>query len=470
MSASGAPMDPGDVPTAPEPPTGYTAQRLGEITGLSANRLAELEQLGMLARQDDGRYPMDSVERVTLARHAVARGVADNQIATFCRDHPDILESLLTARATSATAYTVEEALAMVPLDDVSDTFVSAMMELVGPQAGEPLTEEDFAALQMVFAALRTSFPAEALLQLVRVYAESMERIAETENRVFHDYVHEQNRAEGLAGRELFEATQAVSEPLLAMAEPALIYMHQRALQRAMRDDFVRHLTEDTRPPQQRPGEAPATVVFVDLAGFTPLTLTMGDDAAAEVLARFASIIWGAAGRARGRIIKQIGDAFMLVFDQPRDAVSFGADVCTTVAGESQFPPVHVGAHYGSVLHRDGDYVGNTVNLAARVAGATRPGQFLATQDVIDIAAGSARSEPLPPITLKGIDSPVQLYDVHPAVGEQPASRDPVCGMTVRDDDNAALSAEVDGNRYRFCTDECRDKFLAAPATYLDGS
>ena len=453
-----------------QPSRGYTQQRLSELTGLSAEGLEQLEKLGLLVRREDGSYPEDTVERVTLARHAASRGVTDEQIAAFCRDHPDVLESLLTTRATSTAAYTVDEALAMVASDEVDDWFLSGLMELVGPQAGEPLTEEDFGVLQMVIAALRTGFPAEAMLQLVRVYAESLERIAETENRVFHDYVHEHNRAEGLTGGELFEATQAVSEPLLAMAEPALIYMHQRAFQRAMRDDFVRHLTEDARPPQQRPGEAPATVVFVDLAGFTPLTLTMGDDAAAEVLARFASIIRGAAGRARGRIIKQIGDAFMLVFDQPRDAVSFGVDVCTTVAGESQFPPVHVGAHYGSVLHRDGDYVGNTVNLAARVAGATRPGQFLATQDVIDVAAGGARFEPLPPITLKGIDSPVPLYDVHTAVGEQPTSRDPVCGMTVRDDDDAALSSDVDGNRYRFCTAECRDKFLAAPATYLDGT
>lgn len=459
-----------DMQNVAGPAATYTETRLVELTGLNATRLAELEQLELLGRDADGCYPADSVERITLARHAAARGITDEQIGAFCREHPDIVDSLLATRTTASAAYTLEEALDKVPLEDVDESFVAALLELVGPQADEPLTEDDVAALQMVFAALRTGFPAEALLQLIRVYAESMDRIADAENRVFHDYVHERNRAEGLSGSELFEATQAVSDPLLSMAEPALAYMHQRAFQRAMRDDFIRHLTEDMRPPQQRPGEASATMVFVDLAGFTPLTLTMGDGAAAEVLARFASIVRSAAGRTHGRIIKQIGDAFMLVFDQPRDAVAFGAGVCTTVAEQSQFPPVHVGAHHGSVLYRDGDYVGNTVNVAARVAGATRPGQFLATQQLVDAAPDTAVYKPLPPVTLKGIDSPVQLYDVSTGTGEQPTSIDPVCGMTVRDDDQAAVTTEMNGMVYRFCTAACRDQFLSAPATYLDRS
>lgn len=166
------------------------------------------------------------------------------------------------------------------------------------------------------------------------------------------------------------------------MAEPALVYLHRRALHRAMREDFVRHVTEDSWPPLERPGEAPATMLFIDLAGFTPLTVTMGDDAAADVLARFASIVRSATARRHGRIVKQIGDAFMLVFDDPTEALRFGVDVTRDVNAQTHFPPVHIGAHHGSVLYRDGDYVGATVNLAARMASATAAGQFLVTDAV----------------------------------------------------------------------------------------
>lgn len=453
----------GPTPTPP----GYTLERLCALTALPAERIDALERLGLLVRDDAGAFANDSVERINLARHATDRGVTDEQIRAFCRDHAEVLDSLLAARASSPTAHTLDEVLAQVPPEVRNGAFLPRLLELVGPQFGEPLTDDDVAALQMALAAVQLGFPAEALLQLVRVIAESVERVAEAENRVFHDYVHEQNRAEGLAGRELFDATQQLSDPLLAMAEPALVYMHRRALQRAMRDDFVRHLTEDSRPPQQRPGEAPSTLVFVDLAGFTPLTLTMGDDAAAEVLTRFASIIRGAAARNRGRIVKQIGDAFMLVFDQPADAVAFGVDVCEETSSESRFPPVHIGAHYGAVLYRDGDYVGNTVNVAARVAGATRPGQFLVTQPVVDATSPDiAHFDAVPPLPLKGIDTPVQLYDVETRSTTGRTSIDPVCGMAVREDDDHAVTGEFDGQVYRFCSPGCRSKFLDSPDAY----
>lgn len=44
--------------------------------------------------------------------------------------------------------------------------------------------------------------------------------------------------------------------------------------------------------------------------------------------------------------------------------------------------------------------------------------------------------------------------------------KDVVCGMTV-DRAKAAASAEHAGTRYHFCSEHCRDKFLASPETYV---
>jgi YHS domain-containing protein len=41
-------------------------------------------------------------------------------------------------------------------------------------------------------------------------------------------------------------------------------------------------------------------------------------------------------------------------------------------------------------------------------------------------------------------------------------SKDPICGMTV--DEATALHTERDGKTFYFCSDSCRQKFLAAPA------
>src|SRR5262249_1303535 len=46
------------------------------------------------------------------------------------------------------------------------------------------------------------------------------------------------------------------------------------------------------------------------------------------------------------------------------------------------------------------------------------------------------------------------------------ATRDPVCGMEV-DPHTTVDSATHDGRAYYFCSSGCRDKFVAAPSTYV---
>jgi len=41
-------------------------------------------------------------------------------------------------------------------------------------------------------------------------------------------------------------------------------------------------------------------------------------------------------------------------------------------------------------------------------------------------------------------------------------TKDPICGMTV--DEATALHAERDGKTFYFCSEHCRQKFLATPA------
>jgi adenylate cyclase len=59
----------------------------------------------------------------------------------------------------------------------------------------------------------------------------------------------------------------------------------------------------------------------------------------------------------------------MLVFAAPADAVRFGLAIKDAAGAEPMFPALHIGAHHGPVLYRDGDYVGGGVNLAARIGG-----------------------------------------------------------------------------------------------------
>jgi class 3 adenylate cyclase/YHS domain-containing protein len=195
----------------------------------------------------------------------------------------------------------------------------------------------------------------------------------------------------------------------------------------------------------------------------------MGDQAAADVLRRFSATVRSSATRHGGRILKQIGDAFMLIFRQPIDAVEFGLAMDRFVDTEPQFPALHIGAHHGSVLYREGDYVGGAVNLAARVASAGAAGQFLITEDLRDAAGDlpDADFTLLPPRRLKGIPDPIRLVEVRRRDPEHSdRETDPVCGLQLLPND-VATRTTWRGTTFAFCCDICQRAFVENPDRFV---
>ena len=45
------------------------------------------------------------------------------------------------------------------------------------------------------------------------------------------------------------------------------------------------------------------------------------------------------------------------------------------------------------------------------------------------------------------------------------AAKDPVCGMTV-EEDNAAATSEYKGTTYYFCSKDCKEEFDSDPESY----
>ena len=445
--------------------TAWTPAELSAATGEPIERLAALAELGLLIRDAGGDFDADALNRMRLIRFARDRGVEDEQLAAAVLAQGDLLGIFEGLSNAEPTEHTLQHAAAEIGL---AADLMAELTGILSWDATAMATKEDVEALRLLVQAVNTGLDREPLLQLVRVYADLLDRLADAEVRIFHDYVHEQFRAHGLSGRDLLTATESLGKPLLALVEPAVLYFHRRAWERVNGEDLLRHLMEETTPSAVTPGESIATVMFIDLAGFTPLTVAMGDTAAADVLRRFAAIVRDSAGRNGGRIVKQIGDAFMLTFTQPGDAISFGLDVGRLVAAESLFPAVHIGAHTGTVLFREGDYVGGAVNLAARVASASDAGQFLIT-DTTRAAGGQAQDAQftaLPARMLKGISEPVELIDVRP-VGEagHAYERDPVCSMRLDRTDVTTLRTWR-GATYSFCSEDCAKIFDTTPDHY----
>jgi class 3 adenylate cyclase/YHS domain-containing protein len=272
-------------------------------------------------------------------------------------------------------------------------------------------------------------------------------------------------RESGLSGPEVAPIRDSISDQLEAMIEPTLIYFHRKAWQRAMRHDFVIHMLEEigVEVADSTHGQLVRAVLFVDLSSFTPLTSVMGDVTAAGILERFSLAVRQVARQHDGTVVKQIGDCFMLVFLDAVSAVRAADALNTRLASEAQFPAMHGGIHYGPVLYRESDYVGTTVNVAARVVAEAGAHETVVTE------AARRRAGELPNIAfrpigtrhVKGVDEPIELYRIEGATsGAGDRRTDPVCGMQLRPNE-IAVRMSIEDDEFVFCSAHCMSIFAS---------
>lgn len=184
--------------------------------------------------------------------------------------------------------------------------------------------------------------------------------------------------------------------------------------------------------PQQPAAAGPAghptgrvALIFTDIQGSTSLWEKLGDRFA-PILELHNRLMREAIEMNRGYEVKTVGDAFMVAFQDPLDAVKFSIDVQETF-GVMAWPEasgeilVRIGVHTGEPIvdvdPRNGrvDYFGPMVNCSARIESAAHGGQILIGKSTYDAVSGRLPGVELADLgehRLKGIDSPERIYQV----------------------------------------------------------
>lgn len=441
-----------------------TLDELAVRVGEDLATLAQYIDSGLVPSTES--YTAADVERIRLIQLLSRRGIDIQAITRALRGQLDLFDRYLAQLFPDGDypAITLEEAAQRAGVDVTLLGRIWSAAGFGGPS--ELLTEADVTAAHSLTTALAAGFPEDALLQLVRVYADALNRVGDAEARLFHFYVHENLRTSGLSDEDLARATTEVSERLLGLVEPAVLFFHRKALTRAVRDDLVLHVAEDAGllAPDDETGRLMAAVSFIDLARFTALTDVMGDAVAAEILNRFSELVRRCVVAHEGRIVKQIGDAFMLVFSDARSAVECALDIRQAAVAEPQFLGTRQGVHWGPILYREGDYYGATVNLAARIVTEAAADQVLVSDDVrarlsddaeVRFIARGHRS-------VKHVAEPIEVFEARRPDDDDAAARvvDPVCGMTLSSVD-AVARLELEDDELYFCSPACLRRYVA---------
>jgi adenylate cyclase len=165
--------------------------------------------------------------------------------------------------------------------------------------------------------------------------------------------------------------------------------------------------------------DGPGAVVFTDIVEFTRYNAERGDDAAVALLEQQSAEV-RALLPSCARVVKELGDGLMLWIPDACAALETCLALQERVGTRDDPDPIEirVGAHWGSPRRRGDDFVGNVVNLAARIVDLAGAGEVLVS-DALLTAAGdgaelNAQADELGPVFVKGVPDPVALYRLNP--------------------------------------------------------
>ncbi len=162
-----------------------------------------------------------------------------------------------------------------------------------------------------------------------------------------------------------------------------------------------------------------AVILFADIADSTALTERLGDTAFRQKARDLSASVRALIRESGGTPVEgpTLGDGVLAAFTSAREAIA--AALACAGAGNDAGLPLHLGIHAGDVMREkdpDGraNVYGGAVNIAARIAGASAPGEIL----VSDIVRGLARTssgvtfEDRGEQALKGVADPQRLFAV----------------------------------------------------------
>jgi adenylate cyclase len=346
----------------------------------------ELQQLRLLA---------DHLREFGASEQAIERALDSGQLQDAIFD----ALALRTAAARTVTPGQLESQ-GGPPLEELARFMNGFGFPLPAPS--EPTFTPSEAAAMAELWRRRDVWPFDLAVRVSRVYGRLLARIAHAEVQMWVSVVepslreHPDERTRALSGADTYEE-------LMPLASEILVAVHQRWVEREMAQMAFRDQALSTAVP----GAVEVSLLFCDLKDFTAFADREGDDAAVELIDRFADVV----AREQGpevRLTKLIGDGFMCAYSDPQLAVKAGARIMDAMHARGR-PGVHASVHHGLVIPHETDYFGATVNLAARLLACADGGELVCTRQVVD-RCPDLEWERGGTLEIRGVSEPVEVF------------------------------------------------------------
>jgi DNA-binding transcriptional MerR regulator len=321
----------------------YRIREVAERANVPEEFVRYLVAIGALPSQD-AEFGARDVRRARLLHSWQAAGLSVETIMALV-DRGALSLAFLDAPV-MATPERLDTSYEQVAADrGVPVAFLQAVHQALGfapPEPADRAGEDDVVMLEVAELFRGAGVRDEATLRLLAVYADALRRIAKAEADNYEANIERRLRATGVDERRLIEFGTRFGDRIIALLERALLQLYRRHREHVWTEHAINHVEEALegsglaeRVPQ------PPAICFIDLTGYTQLTEERGDQAAAHVAGRLASLVNDISNGRGGRPVRWLGDGGMFHFREPRTAVLAGLDMVRR-APAVDLPPAHV--------------------------------------------------------------------------------------------------------------------------------
>lgn len=365
-------MTPNELPPASGAPTRFSVEELAIRAGVAPDRVAQLSKHGVIEQGDDGRFDAGDIHRVRLINSfeeagvpldalVEARSAGRISLAYYDELHPR--PGALGSQRYAEFAASLGQAKEHLPR-----LFAAFGLAEPSPQTRLPL-EDEALVRDLLDIVVATGQP-DLALRTVRLFGEGARRAGDGALGTYGEAVtRADDQIEGLPIDELFDALLRPWARFARLSPTLARWLTSRHLSRAIDEYSVastEQILEEDGFLAARLDQPPA-VAFIDLTGFTRLTVERGDEVAAAIALRLGDTAAEIVRPYQGHVVKLLGDGVLARFDDATTAVEATLDLLAAMPA-ADLPSGHAGVASGPLISRDGDVFGRTVNMAARIS------------------------------------------------------------------------------------------------------
>jgi adenylate cyclase len=400
-------------PAAPRSRT-LSTEELARESGVALDQVRRLLEAGAIQPDRAGEHDVADVARVRLATALTDGGIEFDDLMEVLQNGAlelDWVARLWSISPPSGRTFG-EFAVSLGARGEQLPSVYGAFGLAVPPAETVMQEDEERALTDFIDLWAMVDDRPETFVRAARIAGEGVSRIQGGSQDLF-DELGGAPGSPARQGMPLEEAIRPATRFSPTMAE-LLVWLQKRHMENEVFGRvvaYVEYVLAETGHVDRR--TLPA-IAFVDLSGYTQLTVEAGDERGAQFAATLQALAESVARVHRGRVVKLLGDGVMLRYNSAPDAVRSVTQLMAAIV-EAGLPAGHAGIAAGPLVVRDGDVYGHTVNLASRLAGHAQVGEVLVPETLTaDLDAAEFGWTEIGSAQLKGITEPIRLARIVP--------------------------------------------------------